>query len=106
MIKPPEPDPRIQRFENGAAVLRSKGQLAGYVLSTVGTFWSPFRPLRRQWWIWFLVVWADGKRERPVEDYPPDWLTVDELERGQFSGAAQTVTTVNSTPTARVRSER
>ncbi len=44
----------------------------------------PFRPLRPQWWIWFLVVWADGQRERPVEDYPPHWLTVDELERGQF----------------------
>jgi hypothetical protein len=66
-------------------VLRSEGQVAGHLLSIVGTFWSPFWPLRRQWWIWFLVDWADDRRETPFEDYSPDWPTVTEVEGGRFS---------------------
>lgn len=35
--------------------------------------------------MWFLVIWADGERERPFEDYPPKWLTISEIEGGRFT---------------------
>lgn len=36
-----------------------------------------------QQWVWLLIVWADGTREGPFEDYPP-WTTVAEIQRGIF----------------------
>ncbi len=35
--------------------------------------------------MWFLVIWADGERELPFEDYPPKLLTVSEIEAGRFT---------------------
>ena len=35
-------------------------------------------------WVWLLVVWADGDRELPLEDYPP-WSAVAELRSGVFA---------------------
>lgn len=34
--------------------------------------------------MWFIVVWCNGDRENPFEDYPPDWITVSELKAGRF----------------------
>ena len=47
------------------------------------TFLTPFSR-RRQWWVWYIVVWANGERERPDEDYPP-WTVVREMQSGTFS---------------------
>lgn len=34
-------------------------------------------------WVWMIVVWADGDREDPIEDYPP-WSYVSEVRSGVF----------------------
>lgn len=61
------------------------GKVEGRVASTVGKFWSPSRPLTWQWCVWFIVVWSDGERESSFDDYPPAWLTVNELKAGRFA---------------------
>lgn len=40
--------------------------------------------LRYQWWVWYIVVWTDGHRERSEEDYPP-WSVVAEMQSGKFT---------------------
>jgi hypothetical protein len=85
VLKPPKPDPRLDPFRDGIAVLRRDGKVAGHVAATIMTFWAPFSlSLRRKWWVWFIVVWANGDRERPEEDYPP-WTVVTEILSGTFS---------------------
>ena len=42
----------------------------------VTAYWGPFR---RHWWVWFVVVWANGDRERPFEDFEP-WTAVREIQ--------------------------
>lgn len=85
MLRQPEPDPALDPFRGGVAVLRRDGQVAGHVATTVTTFWAPLSfSRRRQWWVWFIVVWADGHRELPDEDYPP-WTVVREMQSGTFS---------------------
>ena len=85
MLRPPEPDPALDPFRGGLAVLRRDGQVAGHVATQVTTFWSPLSfSLRRQWWVWYIVVWADGDRERAQQDYPP-WTTVAEMRSGSFT---------------------
>ena len=85
MLKSPKPDPALDPFRNGVAVLRRDGQVAGHVATTVGTFWGPFSlTLRLQWWVWYIVVWANGDRERSQEDYPP-WIVVTEMQAGTFT---------------------
>jgi hypothetical protein len=34
-------------------------------------------------WVWLVVVWDDGVKERAVEDYPP-WTYVTEMRAGYF----------------------
>ena len=85
MLKPAKPDPALDPFRGGVAVLRRDGELAGHVATQVGTFWAPFSfSRRRQWWVWFIVVWANGDREPLDEDYPP-WTVVREMSSGTFS---------------------
>lgn len=81
MIKPPIPDPTLDIFDGGVGVLTRDGEMAGHVATSRSWFWSPFSPLRKQWWVWYIVVWADGSRERSTEDYPP-WSAVKELQDG------------------------
>ena len=65
--------------------MRRDGEVAGHVATQVGTFWAPLSfSRRRQWWVWFIVVWADGDREPLDEDYPP-WTVVGEMLSGTFS---------------------
>ncbi|MFK4804647.1 hypothetical protein ACI3KX_02155 [Microbacterium sp. ZW CA_36] len=84
MLRAPEPDASLDPFRDGIAVLTRDGKVEGHVASTVGTFWSPSRPFTKQWWVWLTVVWSNGDRERPFEDYPPCWTTVGELKIGRF----------------------
>ncbi len=84
MLRAPTPDSTLDPFRGGVAVLFSNGDLAGHLAASVGTFWSPSRPLSRQWWVWFIVVWSDGVRERPFEDYPP-FSVVEEIVSGTFT---------------------
>lgn len=84
MLKPPQPDAALDPFRGGIAVLRRDGELAGHVATQVSTFWAPLSlSLRRQWWVWFIVVWADGDREPSAEDYPP-WTVVGDMLSGRF----------------------
>jgi len=78
-----ERDPALEVFDRGCLILRRDGVFAGHVATTLSSFWSPGRPFTMQQWVWYLVVWADGERERPQEDYPP-WTTVDEIQNGGF----------------------
>lgn len=77
-------EPRLKPFDRGAVVLRDGIELVGHVVSVVSSFWSPLRPLRKQSCVWFTVIWADGQRENPFDDYPPGWFTVEEIESGRF----------------------
>ena len=71
-------DPALDVFDKGTAVLRQGDVVAGHIASTLSTMWSPSRPFTRQDWIWLLIVWTNGDRERPIEDYPP-WSIVKEI---------------------------
>ena len=71
----------LDQFRGGLAVLRDRGEVAGYVATAVEPMWSPFRPYRRPEQVWLLVSWADDSRERIFEDYPP-WTAVAELREG------------------------
>ena len=86
LIRAPIPDPSVESFRGGVGVLTRDGQVAGHVATTLGEFWSPGSPLRRQWWVWLIVDWVDGTRERPTEDYPP-WTYVAEMKQGVFEWA-------------------
>lgn len=68
---------------DGVGELRLDGELVGYVATSLSDFWSHSRPRHRQWWVWLIVVWADGTREYPCEDYPP-WTYVTEMTAGYF----------------------
>ncbi len=74
-------DPALDIFDQGIAVLWQGDDVAGHVATTLSTFWSPGRPLTRQDWVWLLIVWSDGAREYPFEDYPP-WTTRREIQAG------------------------
>lgn len=83
LVKPPIPDDTLTPFDGGVGVLRCGDEISGHVATTLGWFWSPFSPLRKQWWVWYIVVWVDGARERSTEDYPP-FLAVNEMKDGHL----------------------
>jgi len=76
-------EPDLTRFNSGLAELHLSGTVVGHVATEVSTFRTPCRPFRRQPWVWLVVVWQDGTKERSVEDYPP-WSYVEELSTGRF----------------------
>ncbi|MBH0110619.1 hypothetical protein I6E81_10610 [Salinibacterium sp. NG22] len=82
-VKPPIPDETLDPFEGGVGVLTKDGVEAGHIASVVGHFVSPLSLFQQTWWVWYIVVWADGTHERSQEDYPP-WITVRELQAGYF----------------------
>ena len=78
-------DPQLDIFDRGIAVLRNAddGAVAGHVATTLSTMRSPGRPLSRQDWVWLVIVWSDGHRDRRIEDYPP-WTIVSEIQAGRL----------------------
>lgn len=81
-FKEPEPDPDIERFRDGLVALYRDGEHAGYVATSLSTFVTPFSR-RKQWWVWFVVVFSDGTRHNLIEDYPP-WTYVRDMLDGYF----------------------
>ena len=79
-----ERDPALDVFKGGCLTLWRDGELAGHVATSLGTFWSPGRPLTIQQQVWLIVVWPDGEREDSFEDYPP-WGIVTEIQTGTFT---------------------
>ncbi|MEV8026844.1 hypothetical protein [Cellulosimicrobium funkei] len=79
-----ERDAALDVFERGCLTLWREGALAGHVATSLGSFWSPGRPLTIQQQVWFVIVWADGEREASFEDYPP-WTVVTEIQGGFFT---------------------
>ena len=77
----PKPDPSLDPFRGGLAVLSVDGEDAGHIATEVTTFWGLGRPFGLQWDVWLVVVWADGTKERAVQDYPP-WAYVTEMKAG------------------------
>jgi hypothetical protein len=73
-------DPQLRAFDHGVGTLTVDGELRGYLASVVGRIVFPGRGL----WPWFVIVWLDGTKESPFEDYGPGWYTVRELEAGQL----------------------
>ena len=72
------PDPELRSYDHGLGTLRVDGELKGYLASIVGKMRFPSVQL----WPWFVVVWADGAKENPFEDYGPSWWAVRELDAG------------------------
>lgn len=83
LIKQPKPDPSLEPFNNGVAVIKQKGNTKGYIATSVSKFWSPFSPFSFQWWAWSVIVWNDGSREQRLEDYAP-WSYVNDMREGKF----------------------
>ncbi|MDT3318110.1 hypothetical protein Q9S71_14880 [Microbacterium sp. KSW4-11] len=81
LIKRPHPDRSLDRFDRGAGVLSSEHGFEGHVFTARSSFWSPFSPLRLQWWIFYVVVWSDSVWEPVTEDYPP-FTAVNEMKDG------------------------
>lgn len=77
-LKQPIITPDIAMFDDGLAVMTKDGKKVGHIATSLTKFWSPFRPLSLQWWVWFVIVWEDGTKERPVEEYEP-WHYVKEM---------------------------
>ncbi|MBO0607561.1 hypothetical protein [Myceligenerans salitolerans] len=85
----PEPDPTLDPFRGGVAILRRDGEFQGHVASEVTHFFA--RP-RNRWWVWFVIAWADGTKDRLIEDYPP-WSYVTEMRQGLFDYAGSMLMT-------------
>ncbi len=74
------PDPELRSYDHGLGTLRFDGEVEGYLASILGKMRFP----SAQFWPWFVVVWVDGAKENPFEDYGPNWWTVRELDAGYF----------------------
>ena len=84
---PADPDASLDTFVDGLGVLSRDGVIAGHVATVRGEFHTPLSR-RMQWCIWSLVIWSDGTRERPEEDYPP-WTSVTEMKDGYLEVLSQ-----------------
>ena len=59
-------------FDDGVGVLTQNGEFCGHVVTVL---------LDRSW-IWYIVVWGDGTRERSAEDYWPHYYVANEIANG------------------------
>ena len=73
-----DPDETLDRFRQGIAELRHDDSVVGHLATQVECFLGLGGRLER---VWLLITWADGRRERIEEDYPP-WTSVEELRAG------------------------
>jgi len=105
-IKEPKPDPSLEPFQDGLARITKNGKQVGYIATVLSKFWSPFSPLSRHWWVWSVIIWSDGSKERRIEDYAP-WSYVNEMKNGQleWDNTIYEVEWVPSNEVARLRKE-
>ncbi|MBZ4485856.1 hypothetical protein LQ938_10260 [Microbacterium sp. cx-55] len=82
------PDPQLRTYDRGLGTLRVEGEIEGYLASIVGKMRFP----SAQVWPWFVVVWIDGTKGDPFEDYGPHWWTVRELNAGYLQHYGRSVT--------------
>lgn len=80
-------DPELRSYDRGVGTLRLGGELEGYLASIVGKMSFPSARV----WPWFVVVWIDGTKELPFEDYGPGWWTVRELDAGYLQHYGRSV---------------
>ncbi len=83
ILKQPKTDPSLAPFHDGVAELKHEGKVVGHIATSVSKFWSPFSPLSLNWWVWSVIVWADGTKEQKLEDYAP-WSYVNEMKNGKL----------------------
>jgi hypothetical protein len=79
-MSPPVPDVAFDPFDGGVGVLSRDGVRTGHVATVLGKYHGLFDRQWR-WWIWYIVVWEDGTRERSQEDYEP-YLAMQEIRAG------------------------
>lgn len=78
-------DPRLDPFRDAVWELSLHGQpLAHMTTHIIPMRAFPTKWARKQEWLWYQVNWLDGRRDRPDEDYGPEWFVVQELEGGTF----------------------
>lgn len=75
---PSKHDQTLDRFRQGIAELHTDDAVVGHLATEVEGFLGLGG---RQERVWLLITWADGRRERIEEDYPP-WTSVKELHAG------------------------
>jgi hypothetical protein len=77
-------DPRLDPFRNAVWELSRRGRAEAYLTCRV----IPTRSFPMIWakgeLLWYRVNWLNGRRDRPQEDYGPNWPVVTELEKGRF----------------------
>jgi hypothetical protein len=73
-------DPLLRAYDRAVGTLSVDGELVGHLASRVLEMRFP----SRQPWVWFVIVWTDGRREFKFEDYGPGWYIVRELDAGYF----------------------
>ena len=71
-------DPSLRSYHRAVWALSVDGEPYGHVACVVLEMTWP----RRTPWLWFLVVWSDGRRELPFEDYGPEWYALREIDAG------------------------
>lgn len=83
ILRQPEPEADLTPFYDGVAAIKQNGKVVGHIATSVSTFWSPFNPFSLNWWVWSVIVWADGTKETKLEDYAP-WSYVEEMKHGRL----------------------
>lgn len=69
---------QLRSYHRAVATLSVDGALVGHLASVVGSMVLPSNAP----WPWFVIIWTDGTKEPPFEDYGPRWPVVRELEAG------------------------
>ena len=59
------------------------GAVEGHIASVVWEYVSPLSLLQQRWWVWYVVVWADGTQEKTTWDWEP-WSVVKNMREGSF----------------------
>ncbi|WP_295828968.1 hypothetical protein [uncultured Microbacterium sp.] len=81
-------DPSLRSYDRAVWALSADGEPQGHVACVVLEMAWP----RRIPWLWFVVVWPDGRRELPFEDYGPGWYALREIDAGVLDQHLPSVT--------------
>ncbi|GAA0619880.1 hypothetical protein HPO96_25350 [Kribbella sandramycini] len=91
-------DPRLAPYRDAVFELRHNGELVGHLTTQIWSMRSlPALHLKRDQ-LWSQITWLDGTKERPEEDYGPDWPTLTELESGTYDPTYGDYSDLQATP--------